>query len=375
MFKGHKHWRVILVFIVLISLWSSQYAYATQNESRDNSVKSKPKTVKAYIGDYTEVSSLKNMGLTALKYADLRIKEAEGNLVEVLVQRGQIVKKDQPLISYTIPVDELILEEKEILMKKSEESFKEACEQKERDIAENLSKIMTMDGSSIETQILRLNIQKMQLSYEQYVYQTQKSLDKQREELEKQKADKELKYVLAPFDGFVYNIDTQMKKGTILNSGAVLASIMDINSIVLQADSAGVANMWYNLDVEIYPIFNRREDTENGFKGKVVAIDSLLNGEAKTGKIYIRSDSLTEKMGVYGINANILADGVRVKNVLLIPSEAVKTEDIRAVKTLKYVYIIDANGEERKQYISGRDNGVETWVYNGLSEGQEIVIE
>lgn len=375
MFKGHKHWRVILVFIVLISLWSSQYAYATQNESRDNSVKSKPKTVKAYIGDYTEVSSLKNMGLTALKYADLRIKEAEGNLVEVLVQRGQFVKKDQPLISYTIPVDELILEEKEILMKKSEESFKEACEQKERDIAENLSKIMTMDGSSIETQILRLNIQKMQLSYEQYVYQTQKSLDKQREELEKQKADKELKYVLAPFDGFVFQIDTQMKKGTILNSGTVVASIMDINSIVLQADSAGVANMWYNLDVEIYPIFNRREDVENRFKGKVVAIDSLLNGEAKTGKIYIRSDSLTEKMGVYGINANILADGVRVKNVLLIPSEAVKTEDIRAVKTLKYVYIIDANGEERKQYISGRDNGVETWVYNGLSEGQEIVIE
>lgn len=375
MFKGHKHWRVILVFIVLISLWSSQYAYATQNESRDNSVKSKPKTVKAYIGDYTEVSSLKNMGLTALKYADLRIKEAEGNLVEVLVQRGQFVKKDQPLISYTIPVDELILEEKEILMKKSEESFKEACEQKERDIAENLSKIMTMDGSSIETQILRLNIQKMQISYEQYVYQTQKSLDKQREELEKQKADKELKYVLAPFDGFVFQIDMQMKKGTILNSGAVLASIMDINSIVLQADSAGVANMWYNLDVEIYPIFNRREDVENRFKGKVVAIDSLLNGEAKTGKIYIRSDSLTEKMGVYGINANILADGVRVKNVLLIPSEAVKTEDIRAVKTLKYVYIIDANGEERKQYISGRDNGVETWVYNGLSEGQEIVIE
>ena len=375
MFKDHKHWRVILVFIVLISLWSSQYAYATQNESRDNSVKSKPKTVKAYIGDYTEVSSLKNMGLTALKYADLRIKEAEGNLVEVLVQRGQFVKKDQPLISYTIPVDELILEEKEILMKKSEESFKEACEQKERDIAENLSKIMTMDGSSIETQILRLNIQKMQLSYEQYVYQTQKSLDKQREELEKQKADKELKYVLAPFDGFVFQIDTQMKKGTILNSGTVVASIMDINSIVLQADSAGVANMWYNLDVEIYPIFNRREDVENRFKGKVVAIDSLLNGEAKTGKIYIRSDSLTEKMGVYGINANILADGVRVKNVLLIPSEAVKTEDIRAVKTLKYVYIIDANGEERKQYISGRDNGVETWVYNGLSEGQEIVIE
>lgn len=375
MFKGHKHWRVILVFIVLISLWSSQYAYATQNESRDNSVKSKPKTVKAYIGDYTEVSSLKNMGLTALKYADLRIKEAEGNLVEVLVQRGQFVKKDQPLISYTIPVDELILEEKEILMKKSEESFKEACEQKERDIAENLSKIMTMDGSSIETQILRLNIQKMQLSYEQYVYQTQKSLDKQREELEKQKADKELKYVLAPFDGFVFQIDMQMKKGTILNSGTVVASIMDINSIVLQADSAGVANMWYNLDVEIYPIFNRREDVENRFKGKVVAIDSLLNGEAKTGKIYIRSDSLTEKMGVYGINANILADGVRVKNVLLIPSEAVKTEDIRAVKTLKYVYIIDANGEERKQYISGRDNGVETWVYNGLSEGQEIVIE
>lgn len=371
MFKDHKHWRIILVFIVLLSLWSTQYAYATSaNESTGNSINTNLKTVKAYIGDYTEKSSLKNMELAALKSSELKIEESEGNFVEYLTGWGQFIKKDQPIISYTVPVDELILEEKEILMRKSEESFIEACEQKEQEIAENMSRLMSMNGAGIDTQILRLNIQKMQISYEQYVYQTNKNLNKQREELEKLKANKELKYVVAPFDGYIFRMDGQLKKGAILDRGMVIATMVDIDSAVLQADSAGAANLWYNLEVVIHPINNRQENTEKSFKGTVVAIDSLLNGEAKTGKIYIRPEAITEEMASPGQRANIITDAVVVKNVLLIPSYTVKSD-----KSLKYVNILDANGEVRKQYISGRDNGVETWVYNGLSEGQEIVIE
>lgn len=371
MFKGHKHLMIILVFIILTSLFTSQYTYANQNdEARDTQTKSKIKTVKVQIGDYIEKSSLKNMELTALKFDELTIEEREGNLVEFLVDWGQVVKKDQPLVSYTIPVDELVLEEKEMMLKKNEENFIKASEQKELSIAENLSKLMTMNGSSIEAQILKLNIQKMQISYEQFIYQTKKSLDKQRKELEELEANKDLKYIKAPFDGIIYYFNNRLEKGTILDPGIGLIYMADINSAVLQAESAGAANMWYNLEVTINPINNKQENTEKSFKGKVIAIDSLLNGEAKTGMIYIKPESLTEEMASPGQRANITANAIEVKNVLIVPSNAVKID-----KSLKYVYILDSNGEVRKQYISGRDNGVETWVYNGLSEGQEIVIE
>ena len=29
----------------------------------------------------------------------------------------------------------------------------------------------------------------------------------------------------------------------------------------------------------------------------------------------------------------------------------------------------------RKQYITGRDNGVEMWIYNGLEVGQQIIAD
>jgi multidrug efflux pump subunit AcrA (membrane-fusion protein) len=362
---------IILVFIILASLFTSQYSYADQNdETKDTKEKSNLKTVKVQIGDFIEKSSLKNMELMPLKGANLSISEPEGNLVKFMVNWGEIVKKDQPLMSYTIPVDELVLEEKEMMLKKNEENFKKASEQKELDIAENLSKLMTMNGSSLEAQILKLNIQKMQISYEQYIYQTQKGIDKQRKELEELEANKELKYIKAPYDGIIYGFDNRMEKGTILDPGMDLIYIADINSAVLQAESAGVTNMWYNLDVTINPINDKKENTAKSFKGKVIAIDTLLNGEAKTGMIYIKPESLTEEMASPGQRANITANAIEVKNVLIIPSTAVKAD-----KGLKYVYILDSDGEVRKQYISGRDNGAETWVYNGLSEGQEIVIE
>lgn len=286
-----------------------------------------------------------------------------------MVDFGQLVKKDQPLMSYTVPVDELAIEEKEMSIKKNEETFKKMSEQKEQDIAKNVSKLMTMDGTSIEAQILNLNIQKMQIAYEQYKYQTQKSLDKQKEELEELKADQGLKYIKAPFDGIIYGYDNRLKKNEILEHDQSVIYMADINSAVFGAESAGASRMWYNLEVEINPIVNRKESTQS-IKGKVVAIDSLLNGEATTGMVYIKPDSFTSEMVSPQQSANITTDAIVVKDVLLIPSKAVKSD-----RDLKYVYILDSAGEEHKQYISGRDNGSETWVYNGLSEGQEIVIE
>jgi len=371
MFKAHRRAKIILAFVILASFITVKYTYAEQNdESAASSSKSKVNTVKAYIGDYIEKSSLKNMELTALKFDYLSINENEGYYVEFLVDRGHVVKKDQPLMSYTVPFDELVLEEKEMMLKKNEENYKKTLEQMELDIEENTSKLLAMDASSLDAQILKLNIDKMQISLEQYIYQTERSLKKQRKEIEELKANQELKYITAPFDGIVFGIDSRLKKGDILEKNISVIYIADVNSAVLAAESAGASNLWYNMDVTINPIINKQENTAKSFKGKVIAIDSVLNGEAKTGMLYIKPESLVEEMAVPGQRANITANAIEVKNVLLIPSKAVKAE-----KGLKYVYILDSNGEIRKQYISGRDNGVETWVYNGLSEGQEIVIE
>jgi len=395
MFRDHKFLKLALVFIVLASMFITRYTLAEQiddstnttegsvaesnaeddNTADGNSADSTAaggniKTVKAYIGDFIQLSSLKNMELRPLKEMMLTIGDEEGYLVEFMVNWGQFVKKDQPLLSYTVPVDELALEEKEMMLKKNEENYKKTVQERERDIEDSINSMMLKNLSSIEAQIDMLNIEKKKISLEQYKYQTERSLSKQREELEEFKANTEIKYLKAPFDGIIYWFDNRLKKGSILERGNGFIYMADINSAVLQAESAGANNLWYNLEVTINPIINKQENTSKSIKGKVVAIDSVLNGEAKTGMVYIKPESISEEMASPGQRANITAIAINVKNVLLIPSKAVKAD-----KGLKYVNILDTNGEIRKQYISGRDNGNETWVYNGLSEGQEIVIE
>lgn len=395
MFRDHKLLKLVLVFIALASMLGTRYTLAEQigdstNTSEGSGAEantedvntadenvtdstvavSNIKTVKAYIGDFIQVSSLKNMELRTLKETYLTIGDEEGYLVEFMVNWGQFVTKDQPLLSYTVPVDELALEEKEMTLKKNEENYKKAIQEREQDIEDSINNMMLKNASSIEAQIDMLNIEKKRISLEQYKYQTERSLEKQREELEELKANTEIKYLKAPFDGIIYWFDNRLKKGSILERGNGFIYMADINSAVLQAESAGANNLWYNLEVTINPIINKQENTTKGIKGKVVAIDSVLNGEAKTGMVYIKPESISEEMASPGQRANITAAAIKVKNVLLIPSKAVKAD-----KGLKYVNILDASGEIRKQYISGRDNGNETWVYNGLSEGQEIVIE
>jgi hypothetical protein len=68
--------------------------------------------------------------------------------------------------------------------------------------------------------------------------------------------------------------------------------------------------------------------------------------------------------------ANISAAAVTVEQVPIIPLKAVKTENDR-----KYVYQKDSDGSLRRQYITGRDNGTDMWVYSGLSAGQNIVVD
>lgn len=405
MFRDHKFYKLALVFIVLASLLAGRYTLAKQDDGKaemakdataedstkegntaedavtesnteegntsDGSTADSIQTAKAYIGDFTQVSSLKNMQLMPLKATNVTIEDNKGYLVEIMVNWGEFVKKDQPLLSYTVPVDELALEEKEMALKKNEENYKKTLEDMEQNIEDSTNSMMASNSSSIEAQINLLNIEKQKISLEQYKYQTERSLEKQKEELDELKADQEIKYLKAPFDGIIYWFDNSLKKGALLEQGTDLIYMADINSAVLQAESAGAANLWYNLEVTINPIINKKEDTSKGIKGRVVAIDSLLNGEAKTGMIYIKPDSISQEMASPGQRANITAVAIKVKNVLLVPSRAVKSDN----GGLKYVNIIDDKGEKHKQYISGRDNGNETWVYNGLSEGQEIVIE
>ena len=161
----------------------------------------------------------------------------------------------------------------------------------------------------------------------------------------------------------------EVREETAINRNTQLLFIIDPDSAVLTAPAAATNKMWYNMNVSVALIINRQEDRSKMYKGKIIAADSLLNGLVSSDTYYIQVENGKDILG-FGQRANIYAEEIKVKDVIVIPSNVVKSDSDR-----KYVYILDVDGVVRKQYITGRDNGVDMWVYNGLNEGQHIVIE
>lgn len=358
MFKNDRAFGAIVAFILSVSLSASQLAHAATEYN----------TIEVKTEDYIEKGGVQNAEVILPRNDSLAISDPQGTFIEYLVTNGQTVKKGDPLASYQLPGDKITLDEMKLKLEKDKNTFQRESEKKEADIAENQDKLLAMNSNSIEAQILELNIQKMQIGYEQYVYQTQKALEELNASIQElESAITDLRYIYAPYDGLVYTSD-EIKAGEILNPGIPIINIADINSAILAAKVSGVNKLWYGLEVSITGISNRQADTSKVFKGIIAAEDKLLNGKASTGMVYIKilgDDNLLSP----GQKANITTDAVIVKNVTVIPSNAVQNDD------MDYVYTIDKNNELRKQYISGRDNGASFWVYNGLLEGQQIVIE
>lgn len=372
MFRNKKWMKINMGFALAILLLTSYLFCAdtiAEGETKDEvTVLDKDyETIVVNFSSYTEKSALKDVEWIFTKSSSLTLNGDQGTLVEYLTSSGDLVKKGDPILSYQAPYDVIAIEEMKLSLEGKESAYIKEAELKKGFIEEQQNKLQRMDYSSLEAQILALNIKKLNIEYKQNQSQTDKSLKELRAAIDEKVSDMELQYLLAPYDGVVFTSDNR-KEGMLLDPYGELASIYDTKSAVLGTTVNGPNKFWYNMEVVVTGISNMKEDKTNIHKGKVVAVDSLLNGKASTGKIFItlEEENLFETMQ----RGNITAETVSIDGVLVIPVKVVKFENDMA-----YVYMLDQNNDVRKQYITGRDNGTDMWVYSGLSEGQRIVVE
>lgn len=367
MFRGLKKAGYLTISILFISLLTFQIVNADEDHIQDTNPSDTFNTIELKLGDYNEKGAVNNAELVFLRNDVLSIKEAEGTFIEYLVSNNEIVEKGQALLSYRIPYDHIGVEEKKLSLVQNQKSYEEDLRNREAEIAAQRSLLQSMEQKSIEAQTLRLKITKLEIDYERFKYQSRKSIDNLKKTIADMEAASQIQYIYAPYDGWVFT-DDRIKEDQPINSRMELIRIYDINSAVLAAPAAGANKIWYNQEVSITRISNRQENRSSVYKGKVIAADSVLDNKASTGMIYIA----LEDRELYSTisKANVSADSVMVKNVFVIPLKAVKFFNEE-----RYINYLDEAGVIHKQYITGRDNGVEMWVYNGLSEGQKIIVD
>ena len=319
------------------------------------------------IGNYEEKGTLKNLEWKYLRYDSLSIPYPNGTFVNYLVEEGQEVKKGEKLLSYRLPFDPITLEEKELKLKQSLEAYELATRQREAEIDEGEKRLKILEQGTYDAKIAKLNLEKQKLSFRQYCYQTEKALGIQKEDIKTIKAKEELQYLYALYDGIIHKGDG-ISEAMEIDNRKVLLTILDKKSAVLGTEVSGNESLWFDMKVSVTGITNRKEDKDHLYTGRVLSSDSLFEGKITTGMLYVAVEDreLVDTIQM----ANISAAAVAVERVPIIPIKAVKTENDR-----KFVYQKDSGGSLRRQYITGRDNGTDMWVYSGLSAGQNIVVD
>lgn len=356
----------ITVFVLLIT---TQIVQASFNEEQDSTNPTKEyHSIEVKQADYIEKSALKDSEWICLRTDSLTIDNIEGNLVEYLVVNGQEVTKGEPLLSYQLSTDKIAIEQNLLLLKNSEITFQEEILRREGTIAKSSESLNSFDkDATIEAEILRLTIRKMEIELEQYKTQTRNNINELKKAVKELEDNLELQYIYAPYDGFI-GIEKELEIGTKLNSFIEVMRIYDTKSAVLRVAASGINKLRYNMEVNVTGIIDRKEDTSKIYKGRIISIDSVLDNIAKTGMIYIQ---LEEDNLLFSIpRANVITDAVNVKDVLVIPLSVVEVN-----REDRFVYVEDDKGVIRKQYITGRNNGIDMWVYNGLTKGQRIIVE
>lgn len=356
----------ILLCITFITLFAArQIAGAKVNNSENIDPEGKYNTVTVKLGDYVETFHSSDAGWMYLRTDTLKIKDSLGTFDRYLVSEQQTVKKGEALLSYRIPYDSITLEEKQNNYKREEEAFFRQKKQRKTLIEQEKEKRKAAQGTPLDAEILELGIQKLEAEYKQYIFQAEKKLKELKEEIEEVQASGELQYLYAPYDGII-GLKTVLKEGASIDKGDELFSIYDPESLVLGIKDKE-NKLRYNTKVSVTGIKSSKVDTQRIYEGKVIAEDSLLNHRAELGITYIKVENMgpVTALGKVDISAEL----VRVEDVWIIPSGVVKKED-----GINYVYVLE-DGEERKQYITGRSNKTDMWVYDGLLEGQCIIAE
>ena len=182
--------------------------------------------------------------------------------------------------------------------------------------------------------------------------------------IERINLDLEKSTIKMPFSGIVSKLE--VAEGEYITAGRRMGKVYDLNQILIKADilESEISRIKTKAEVDIlfqaYP--NKR------FNGKIISISPYIDPTARTCELYIDLENDGSiKDGMY---ARIKIAAETYPNKLLIYKDAILVRDGKDL-----VFAVD-DGLAKWQYVdTGVENDYFIEITNGVSEGQQIVIE
>lgn len=324
------------------------------------------KTVKVQMSGYERVRTGTANAIFPLQF-ELRWEEDGTYYQEAAVTVGQAVKEGDPLVYFHREEDRIALETLKLQLKRKRESY--AAEDARRLAAiaaaqENRNTLQEQGATAYELEKARLNGEKLQVEYEQFLYTSGKELARLEEQLTEMEQAAQRNVLLAPHDGVIDSV-AKLQTGDKVAQGLVLITMHATDKVLLKTERSS-ENLRYNTNV-IIRIGNI--DSPSIYTGKVIVAPNILPTGASQDMTLIEVD---QEIAEKDLKKVIKYEGTveALSNVLVVDQRAVQREEGKF-----YVRILDGDTVQKRYVAAVKVNAEKVWILDGLSEGQLLIVD
>lgn len=293
-------------------------------------------------------------------YVDIRCKVYDARVAEVALTRAEIIEKGTYLGLIRSESSRADLAQTSLSLDRAEEALIEQTEQREEAIRKKQDSLQGL--SAAEREIAELEMRKMQIELEDYILRQERTIADLTEKEAEQTEQMEDKALYAPVTGSVAYFSYIMPGESLAYDQVLLTLQTSDPTLIRIEDEEG---KWrYGMEVQVE--YGSRSNLKT-VKGRVISADNVLSATDATGYAYVQlekdipAEDLTQ-VKVHG-------EEIRLENVLLVSRNA-----HALYKGQQQASILDGASIARRYISAGFQDKNNTWVLQGLEEGQTVIV-
>jgi len=327
-----KQLLIIFISLTLISCMKNNDNSKDRNKSKDETILINVESSKSYIGNAQ--ATFKSTAILEADRAAIVTTKSSGIILDILVEEGDAVKKDDVLLILESDEQELSLKSAEANYAKSLNNYERALKL----IEKGLTNQEQIDNLKYETKVLKSSLDqaKMNLSFTQ---------------------------VKAPFDGMVTK--RLVKIGNLVQNSTAVFEVIDFNSLQAKID---VPEHRWSIMKKGLPVQFDFDAIDESVYGEIERVSPVIDSNSGTFNVTVTVSNNDNKLrpGLFA-KANVIFD--KRTDVVLVDKDAILRED-----ELTYVFLVKDTNKVLKQEVKvGYEMPDSFEIISGLKADQEVV--
>ena len=360
--KTNKSLLFLLILCLLLGGCTKQTTVDIKSEYLNTTAASTEENVNtttSYLGDFQIEFSI-DAQIDFSRNRDIYWEYRGDHFGELKVEVRDVVQKGDVLMTVDVNVSEADLLSRELSVSEAMASLSTLDTSYYNQINQKSASMTGLTGDALKK--AKYELARMQNEYAARRYSAAYRVA-QAEKALKELTDHQAKTeILAPYDGVVVYVTRSFRTGDEIPTDSVLIRVADLSSRMMTLTNlTSTYNIPYLSTVTLTDMRDQKQ-----YSGTVVSSRDVT-GDSQD-KVVIIPDIPVDSMALTGA-VRVTGTMLSVKNVVMIDSRAIRQEGSK-----RYVLVL-VNGAVSKIYVTvGGSNTTQTWITEGLSEGQTVVL-